>query len=567
MSCSASRERSQRARPWGPSSVRRCLEPAGGSPFGSAGQLRARVRARRRAAERAVDGPLRQQAQDARRAVAAGRDRGELRALVDERRVQVARAEVGVVEQLAEERLVRRHAADADLLDRSPRPRDRGLHVDAARRELQEQRVEVGGDLRADVGRALVEAHPGAARRAVGGDRAGVRAEARAGVLRRDPALQREPALADLVLRQVQLVQARALGDEQLRAHEVDVRRLLGHGVLDLDPRVHLDEDVLALRVVDEELDRARVHVADVRGELHGVGADAVAELGVEVRRGGDLDDLLVAALDRAVALEEVHEPAVPVGEDLYLDVPRADHRPLEVDGGVAERALGLAAGGADGLLEVVEIGDEAHAAPAAAVRRLDEDRHPEVLGERHDVGALLEQLGRAQDRQARLDRGRAGADLVTDPLEDLGGRPDERQVARDAGAGEVGVLRQEAVAGVHRVGADGLRGVGDQLRIEVAPDGMSGLPDLVGLVGLDAVDGLAILRRVDRDAAQPELVGGAKCPRGDLPAVGDQDLAHEPGTLPGTTAPRPGPVVRGSLPVWPGRTPPPGCATDPPTG
>ena len=96
------------------------------------GQLRARVRARRRAAERAVHGALRQQAQDARRAVAAGRDRGELRALVDERRVQVARAEVGVVEQLAEERLVRRHAADADLLDCSPRPRDRGLHVDAA---------------------------------------------------------------------------------------------------------------------------------------------------------------------------------------------------------------------------------------------------------------------------------------------------------------------------------------------------------------------------------------------------------------------------------------------------
>jgi len=70
--------------------------------LGHAGELRARVRARRRTAERPVDGPLGEQAQDARRAVAAGRDRRELRALVDERRVQVAGAEVGVVEQLAE---------------------------------------------------------------------------------------------------------------------------------------------------------------------------------------------------------------------------------------------------------------------------------------------------------------------------------------------------------------------------------------------------------------------------------------------------------------------------------
>jgi hypothetical protein len=94
-------------------------------------------------AERAVHGALREEAQDARGAVAAGRDRGELRTLVDERRVQVAAAEIRVVEQLAQERLIRRHAADADLLDRAPRAGDRGLHVGAARRELQQQRVEV----------------------------------------------------------------------------------------------------------------------------------------------------------------------------------------------------------------------------------------------------------------------------------------------------------------------------------------------------------------------------------------------------------------------------------------
>jgi hypothetical protein len=40
-----------------------------------------------------------------------------------------------------------------------------------------------------------------------------------------------------------------------------------------------------------------------------------------QVHARGDLDDLLVAALDRAVALPQVHEVAVRVAEDLHLDV------------------------------------------------------------------------------------------------------------------------------------------------------------------------------------------------------------------------------------------------------
>ena len=44
----------------------------------------------------------------------------------------------------------------------------------------------------------------------------------------------------------------------------------------------------------------------------------------VMIGAGRLLDDLLVAALDRALALAEVHERAVPVAEYLHLDVARA---------------------------------------------------------------------------------------------------------------------------------------------------------------------------------------------------------------------------------------------------
>ena len=151
---------------------------------------------------------------------------------------------------------------------------------------------------------------PGAAGGAVRRDAPGVRPEVVGRVLGGDPALQRRAAQHDRVLAQAEVLERLARGDPHLRLHEVDVGDLLGHGVLDLDARVHLDEDVVAVRV-DEELHGAGVLVADVPGELHRVRADALAEVGVEVRRGRDLDDLLVAPLDRAVALEEVDHVAV----------------------------------------------------------------------------------------------------------------------------------------------------------------------------------------------------------------------------------------------------------------
>ncbi len=123
--------------------------------------------------------------------------------------------------------------------------------------------------------------------------------------------------------------------------------------MLDLDARVHLDEDVAAV-LAEEELDGAGVDVADRAGERDGVGTHAGAGVGVEVGRRGDLDDLLVAALERAVALVEVDDLAGAVGEHLDLDVPRVDHGLLEVERRVAEGGLGLALGGLERVAQAL---------------------------------------------------------------------------------------------------------------------------------------------------------------------------------------------------------------------
>ena len=133
-------------------------------------------------------------------------------------------------------------------------------------------------------------------------------------------------------------------GDPDLLEDEVDVGDHLGHRMLDLDAGVHLDEIELAVLV--QELDRADAEIFELAHRLRDGLADGVARRGVERGRGAFLPDLLVAALQRAVALAEMDGAALAVAEHLDLDVARALQIFLEIDRVVAEGGLGLGARG-----------------------------------------------------------------------------------------------------------------------------------------------------------------------------------------------------------------------------
>ena len=64
---------------------------------------------------------------------------------------------------------------------------------------------------------------------------------------------------------------------------------------------------------------------------------------------GDFLDDFLVPALHRAVALEQVAHRAMAIAEHLEFDMPRPLDQPLEVDLGIAEAALRERARALDG--------------------------------------------------------------------------------------------------------------------------------------------------------------------------------------------------------------------------
>jgi hypothetical protein len=151
----------------------------------------------------------------------------------------------------------------------------------------------------------------------------------------------------------------------------IDIVRT-GDGVLDLDARVNFDE-VVPAHLVDKELCRARITVADALRKLDCVGKNRLADLLRQVCRGRDLYDLLVAALYGAVALEEVNCVTLRVGEQLNLDVSWAFEEAFDEDRAVTERRLGLRDGTVERCLEFRLFAHDTHTAASTTHRGLDD--------------------------------------------------------------------------------------------------------------------------------------------------------------------------------------------------
>ncbi len=152
----------------------------------------------------------------------------------------------------------------------------------------------------------------------------------------------------------VTLADLRAFRDPDLRLDDVDAGHLFGNGMFDLYPGVDLDEVVFGGVRIHQKLDRSRMRVVHRPRQLERGLAKRAAPSRVEVRRGGALDHLLVTPLHRAVALEEVHDLAMAVAQDLHLDMMGSLDEFLQVHLVVAEGRCSLAARDRQLRLEVV---------------------------------------------------------------------------------------------------------------------------------------------------------------------------------------------------------------------
>ena len=185
---------------------------------------------------------------------------------------------------------------------------------------------------------------------------------------------------------------------------------------------------------------------------------------------------------------------------------------------------------------------------PAEALRITG---YPIVRGERHGRGHVGERLGAGRDGHAGLVRHRPGARLVADARDVLRARPDEHQAVLLAHLGELGVLAQEPVPGVDRLGARHERRREQVADVEVGAVRGRG-SDADRLVGQQHGQRRLVGLRVGDHRRDAQLARGAEDPQGDLPAVGDQDLLEH-----GRPALRPGRCGRGPVRTRPG----PRCA------
>ena len=242
-------------------------------------------------------------------------------------------------------------------------------------------------------------------------------------------------------------IESPAGGDPQLVGDQVASGDHLGDRVLDLQPRVHLEEGRPAMRI-EQELAGPRADVADGATEREGGLAEPVTQRRIDRRRRRLLEDLLVAALDRAVALAEVDARAMAIEQHLDLDVARADHQALEDQPVVIEGGCRLAPGRGDGVGQCLGATDRAHALAAAPCRGLDQQGKADLRRRRDErVVGRVGFVVAGEDRDPERGREPAGRGLVAHDADRLGRRADPADPGRDDGLGEVRVLGEEPEA------------------------------------------------------------------------------------------------------------------------
>lgn len=196
--------------------------------------------------------------------------------------------------------------------------------------------------------------------------------------------------------------------------------------MLDLDTRVDFNE-VVAVLLVDQELSGTGVAVVDRLGESDGICENSIAGLDGQILGRGNLNDLLVTALDRAVTLVEVDNVAVVVTEELDLNVLGLVKEALDKDGTVTESRLSLGSGTLKALLQRLGVANNTHTTTTTTVSSLDDDGETVLVSESLDLLVLGNSaFGTRNNRDVGSNGQLSGRNLVTKRVNDIGAGANE---------------------------------------------------------------------------------------------------------------------------------------------
>ena len=224
----------------------------------------------------------------------------------------------------------------------------------------------------------------------------------------------------------------------------------------------------------------------------------------------------------------QVDHVAVLVAENLDFDVFGAGDVLFEEYGRIAKGAAGFPLCFIEQGVEIGRLVHHPHPAPAPTEGGLDDQGEPDGFGDLERFVAVGDRVLRAwQHRHVDLFGQSAGGGFVAHHVQKLRTGTDKDDAGPLTGAGELGVFRKKAVAGVDGVDAM-FRGCPyDALDVEVGCHRSFALADLIGLVRLVPMDAETVLVREDRHGAQPQFRAGPEDTHRDFTAVGGHQLVQ----------------------------------------
>jgi len=317
--------------------------------------------------------------------------------------------------------------------------------------------------------------------------------------------------------------QGQACGHADLFAHKVHTENGLGDRVFDLKPGVHFDEKELAVFI--QEFDGAGTAIADIG---HGLGAGfANARAGFGVNRGAGrfFQHLLVAPLQRTVALAQMDGVAAPVTENLHFDMTRLAEVLFDIHFVIAKGSLGFGPRGAKGCFQLARVARQLHAAPAAACRGLDDNRVADALCHRLRGLQMRDPTIRTgHARHAKCFHRVLGGDLVAHHPDMFRRRPDKGDTVIFNHLHEFGVFRQKAITRVDRFRTRNLAGGNDRRDGQITMRGR-GRADADRLIRHAHMHCIGVSGGMHRDRGNAHFAAGADHAKRDFPAIGDQDF------------------------------------------
>ena len=277
--------------------------------------------------------------------------------------------------------------------------------------------------------------------------------------------------------------------------------------MLHLQPGVHFEEVVVAVGI-DNELDRPGGEVIDGPRQVDGGPAHFGAHFLIDERARRLFQDLLVAPLDGAFPLTQIDHVPMGVGEHLDFNMARLEDQLFEKHPSIAEARFRFRRTSAKGLVQFGSLHHLANSLAAAAGRGLEHHRVSDVLGEPRRLRRIGNGIGVARNRRHAGGLGQLlGFNLVAERADGRGRRADERHLLGRQTLREGGVLGEESVSRVNRLGARLLDSRHDRIDIEIALQRRRGT-DQHGVAGHIHMEGVPVGFRIDGDGSDAHGAG-----------------------------------------------------------